>query len=660
MWAVIALGAAVTLCSALRLPVGQLDLRCLLLALITIGISSRLTIKIPRIQGQITVSDTFIFLTLLLYGGETAVLLAVVEACCSSRRFGRKLITFLYNAAVMAGSTFLTAWTLRLCFGRVVALPRGEDSVTFPLAIGLMALVQYLANTSLIAVAAACRADQPVWPVWRRHFSWASITYFAGASASGIIATLVGAVGFYAVLATTPIIAVIYFTYQTYLRNIEASLQQAEQAERHLAELSHYLAGRQRAEQERDQLLLREQEARREAETANRTKDEFLAMVSHELRTPLTAILGWSRLLADNQLEATQHAQAVEAIDRNARVQVQLINDLLDVSRIITGKLHIEARPIKLQAVIAAAIDSVRPAANAKAVRLETAPDPALAIVAGDPDRLQQVVWNLLSNAIKFTPSGGRVTIRLATVASQVRLTVSDTGRGIKPEFLPHMFDRFRQAESTSTRTQGGLGLGLTIVRYLVELHGGTVQAESPGEGRGTVMQVNLPLLACQSEPAPTGEAGREPSLAHHQAAALSGVRVLVVDDDDNVLELLTTVLEGRGASVTKAASAAEAMLALKDVRPHVLVSDISMPVTNGYELMRAVRSLSATDGGGIPAVAVTAFARAEDRAQALAAGFQEHLPKPVLPEELVRVVARLAGRRLTHNAAAAHSHHRR
>jgi signal transduction histidine kinase/ActR/RegA family two-component response regulator len=518
------------------------------------------------------------------------------------------------------------------------------------MAICLMALVQYAVNTALAAIASSCQINQPIWPTWKKYYLWASLTYFAGASAAGLIAKLAAAAGFYAVLVTLPIIAIIYFTYRTYLRNIEASITQAEQAERHIEELSRYIAERERAERERDQLLIREQEARREAEAANRVKDEFLATLSHELRTPMTAILGWSHLLADIELDDHQRSHAIEAIGRNARVQVQLINDLLDMSRIITGKLKVETRPIKLQSVIAAAIDSVRPAADAKAIQICMLLEPDSGIVQGDPDRLQQVVWNLLSNAIKFTPSGGQVTVRLANIAACAQLTVSDTGQGIKPEFLPYVFDRFRQADSSDRRTHGGLGLGLAIVRHLVELHGGTVHAQSQGEGLGTTMQVRLPLLACQPESSSASEANGR-SARYQQIAPLAGVHVLVVDDDADVLELLATVLKSHGASVTAALSAAEALSAIKRARPHVLISDISMPVINGYELIRAVRSLPPESGGRIPAASVTAFAREEDRLQSLAAGFQTHIPKPVLPDELVEIVARLAGR-----SSAAHS----
>lgn len=644
MWLIAAIGSAVFFIALSRFHRLQLDLQFLLLAAVLVAISSRIAIQIPRLSGQITVGDTVIFLALFLYGIEASVSLAWIEGACSALRVYKKPRTILFNAGLMAFSTFTTGWTVQRCFGPPTALTHGLFSAHFVMAICLMALVQYSVNTALAAMASAYKINQPVWPTWKKYYLWSSLTYVAGAAAAGLLAKLTTTFGFYALLVTLPIIAIIYFTYRTYLRSIEVSIAQAEQAERHVEELSRYIIERERAERERDQLLIREQEARREAEVASRVKDEFLATLSHELRTPMTAIVGWSHLLADCHLDKQQRAQAVEAIGRNARVQVQLINDLLDMSRIITGKLKVERHPIKLQSVIMAAIDSVRLAADAKSIRIETAMEPDAGIVAGDPDRLQQVVWNLLSNAIKFTPAGGRVTVSLKTVDGCAQLAVSDTGQGIKPEFLPYIFDRFRQADSSNRRTHGGMGLGLAIVRHLVELHGGTVQAYSLGEGQGTNIQVKLPLLTRQSESSLMKEMNGQNG-KHDWVATLSGVSVLVVDDDADVLELLATVLQGHGAKVTTAASAAEALSAIKRAQPHVLISDISMPVTNGYELIRAIRSLPPENGGSIPAASVTAFAREEDRRQSLAAGFQTHIPKPVMPDELVEVVARLAGR---------------
>jgi signal transduction histidine kinase/ActR/RegA family two-component response regulator len=389
------------------------------------------------------------------------------------------------------------------------------------------------------------------------------------------------------------------------------------------------------------QLLAREQRAREEAENANRLKDEFLATLSHELRTPLNAVLGWAVTLRTAQLDAATRTRALEAIERNARAQSQLIEDLLDISRIVTGKLRLDVRPVEPIAVVEAALDAVRPAARAKSIELTATLDPRAGPVFGDPDRLQQVVWNLLTNAIKFTDTGGRVEVGLARAVSHVEITVSDTGHGIAPALLPYVFDRFRQADSSSTRSQGGLGIGLALVRNLTELHGGTVAAESPGEGRGATFRVRLPLLA-RAEDGPPAAAGPGTG-AGGALASLGDVRVLVVEDDRDTLELFAGILTLGGAQVRGARCAAEGLEALITWQPDVLVSDIEMPDTDGYALIRRVRALPAAQGGAVPAVAITARGSVQDSFAALAAGFQMHVPKPVEPAELVAVVANVA-----------------
>ncbi len=386
----------------------------------------------------------------------------------------------------------------------------------------------------------------------------------------------------------------------------------------------------------------------REAQEANRIKDEFLATLSHELRTPLTAVLGWAKLLGTGQLDAETSSRALETIQRNARAQQQIIEDILDVSRIITGKLRLDVNPVELVPVIEAAMESVRPAADAKAIQLETRLEAQTGFVMGDPSRLQQVVWNLLSNAVKFTPHGGRIQLQLHDVDAHARITITDTGEGIRQEFLPYVFDRFRQADGSTTRMHGGLGLGLAIVRHLVELHGGTVGAESEGVGHGATFTITLPLSAPAQESAPDGETERqlttqESELEH--LADLSGLRVLVVDDEADSLEFLSVSLAGCGAEIRAVSSAAEALYVLGQFQPDVLVSDIGMPQEDGYTLMRKVRALGPEHGGAIPAAAVTAYARTEDRMRALLAGFQTHIAKPVEPAELAAVVASLAGR---------------
>ncbi len=391
--------------------------------------------------------------------------------------------------------------------------------------------------------------------------------------------------------------------------------------------------------------------ALKQAEDANRMKDEFLATLSHELRTPLTSILGWARMLSNGQLNEVNTARALETIERNARAQSQLIEDILDVSRVITGKLRLEVQPVNLTEVIESSIDAVLPAAEAKGIRLQRVLDSGASMVSGDPGRLQQVIWNLLSNAIKFTPKDGRVQVKLERINSHVEIIVTDDGQGISPDVLPFVFERFRQADSTMTRAHGGLGLGLAIVRHLVEMHGGTVEVESLGEGHGSTFTVKLPLVVVRSlnvrrasdveRVHPTASRG----LPFNCPPELDGLRLLVVDDEEDTRTLLKMVLEKCGASVTTAASAHEAFALLRESRPDVLISDLGMPEEDGYALIKKVRALAEEDGGQTPSAALTAYARIEDRMKVLRSGFQIHIPKPVEPAELVAVVANLAGR---------------
>ena len=384
------------------------------------------------------------------------------------------------------------------------------------------------------------------------------------------------------------------------------------------------------------------QDARSAAETANRAKDEFLATLSHELRTPLTPILGWTVMLRSGTLDPAAIHRGLEVIERNVRAQTQLIGDLLDVSRIITGKLRLEVHPIAVVPVIEAGVDAVRSSAEAKEITLTVDVPPEVPKITGDPDRLQQVVWNLVSNAVKFTPQGGRIDVALSTEGSCLKLAVTDNGKGIEPEFLPHVFERFRQADSTSTRAHGGLGLGLAIVRHLVELHGGTVQAESAGLGRGSSFIVRLPLSApLETGSSPEKEAGPDSD----PDVRLDGVRVMVVEDESDVRDFLRVSLVQYGADVSAFATTAEALDAVEAERPDVLVSDIGMPGEDGYSFIRRVRALGPDRGGQVPAAALTAYAKGEDGHRVLSAGFQVHLPKPVQPADLANVVATLAGR---------------
>ncbi len=416
------------------------------------------------------------------------------------------------------------------------------------------------------------------------------------------------------------------------------------------SKIARDISERRQAEQERARLLAHEQEARQEAEEANRLKDEFLATLSHELRTPLTAILGWAYLLRSGKLGDRSVTDALETIERNARAQSQLIDDLLDISRIITGQIRLDVRQVEPDSFIESAIEALRPAAEAKGVRVQKVIDTGVKAIWGDAARLQQVVWNLLSNAIKFTPRGGSVQVRLERVNSHIEIAVADTGAGIPPKFLPYVFDRFRQADQTTTRHYGGLGLGLAIVRHLIELHGGTVYAESLGEGQGATFTAKLPVRPIYNSgssspvervhPVP-----REMLSSFGGPERLDGVRVLVVDDETDAREMIRIGLGQCGAEVTTAASVQEALEALKAARPEIMISDIGMPDEDGYELIKRVRALAVEDGGRVPAIALTAYARTEDRLRALRAGYQMHVTKPVDLPELVAVMASLIQR---------------
>ena len=402
------------------------------------------------------------------------------------------------------------------------------------------------------------------------------------------------------------------------------------------AELESEVEERRRVEAERTAALVRERDA-------NRLKDEFLATLSHELRTPLNAVLGWTRVLRAAHVEPATHARALESIERNARAQARLIEDLLEVSRIVTGKLRIQVRPVDLAALVDAAVEVVQPAAMAKKITLDVTITVRPAMTSGDPDRLQQVVWNVLSNAVKFTPAEGAVTVRLERTHGY-RLRISDSGPGIEPRFLPHVFEAFRQADGTSSREHGGLGLGLAIAKQLVELHGGTIAAHSGGRGTGATFEIFLPSIV----PAPAAEAPREAIAAAAQAPALvndellRNVRVLVVDDEEDARLLLETTLSQYGADVTIASSAAEALQAIERTVPDVLLSDVGMPHEDGYSLIRRLRARPAAAGGDIPAVAITAYASANDRLAALSAGYQAHVAKPFEPGDVARLVRRL------------------
>lgn len=405
--------------------------------------------------------------------------------------------------------------------------------------------------------------------------------------------------------------------------------------------IQHDITECKRSDEDSQELIHRERAARAEAERANRLKDEFLATLSHELRTPLNAVIGWSRMLNSGRLDREDAKHALEVIERNAWAQKQIIEDILDVSRVITGKLQLNLGPVDLVAVVDAALDAVRPAMEAKDIKIETVIDSSLRMISGDADRLQQVVWNILSNAAKFTPASGQVKIIVNQSVTHVEIRVLDTGPGIDPAFLPHVFERFRQADGSTTRTHGGLGLGLAIVRHLVELHGGTIGAENSNEGTGAIFTVRLPLPSGELhfEDAPTAAA------VFQDAPALDGLRILLVDDERDTLDLINVELAQHGGDVTAVTSAAEALSLLAESEFDVLISDIGMPDMDGYELIRELRKRERGTDVRLPAAALTAYARVQDRMRAVLAGFSTHIAKPVEPTELITVVASLAGR---------------
>ena len=532
------------------------------------------------------------------------------------------------------------------------------------------AIVTYfLVNTGLVAAAIALSTGRRFADVWRHDFLWSGVTYMVAGTA-GAVAAIVITRGqhWIAVLLLAPV----YLTYRTYLlflarfedqqrhmtdmRRMHAetvqALSQAHQAERALANekerLAVALADMTRLEEARNQLLEREQVARTSAEAANRLKDQFLAVVSHELRTPLNSILGWADMLRRGMLDDTRRDRAHQTIYDSARQQAQLIDDLLDVSRIMSGKLRLARALVDFEEMVRGAIQIVQPAADARRVQIRLLAEQPPGQVFGDAARLQQIVLNLVSNAIKFSHDGGIIDVQLRTGQSTVELTVSDSGQGIAPDFLKSVFEPFLQGDGSSTRLHGGLGLGLSIVRHLVDAHGGTVSAHSAGEGRGATFVVKLPTAAMTSPLArePIEDRRRPlPPTPLAAAQSLEGVSVLVVDDDEQSRLVVAAHLEAYHAAVITAPSAAMALDVLQRQHVDVLLADIAMPGEDGYSLIRKLRALDAPSIAAIPAAALTAFARNEDRQQALEAGFQLHLAKPIDADALVSAVATL-GRR--------------
>ncbi|HEX4566986.1 MAG TPA: ATP-binding protein [Vicinamibacterales bacterium] len=585
----------------------------------------KINLPIPLSSGStLSMSYAADLMALLLLGPRPAIVIAVcgVWTQCTinvKRRYP------LYRTAFSIGAEAITMAATGIVYQML------GGSVTSGVVVMAKPIVASIAtyfciNTGLVAGAIATSTGRRAWIVWREDFLWSAASFMAAGSAGAAAAMVIARGQHWAALLLTAPVYLVYWTYRLFVGRLE-------EEKRHLDEMT-------RLEQARAELLGREQAARASAESANRLKDQFLATVSHELRTPLSAILGWAEMLQSGRVPPEKRERATEAIFNNAKRQAQLIDELLDVARIISGKLRLEYTAVDPQEIVNGALETVQPAAEAKGIRIDVAIDPAVVAFHGDGPRLQQVLWNLLSNAVKFTPEGGTVSVAVRLSGHAGEMVVRDSGPGIPRDFLPSVFEPFRQADGSRTRLHGGLGLGLAIVKQLVEAHGGTVHVDSAGEGLGATFSVRLPAVAASRRRRTHTFAGMlVPTPA---PATLTGLSVLVVDDDDESRSVVTAFLESHGAGVLTARSASEALDILQRDRVDVLLADVAMPGEDGYTLVRKLRALQASRASTIPAAALTAFAREEDRQEALQAGFQMHLTKPIDAGALVAAVATL------------------
>ena len=620
----------------------------------------KVNLPIPLASGStLSVSYAADLMTLLLLGPEAAMVVAVAGAWlqCTVRvkrpyPAYRTVFSMAAEAITMGATGIAYLW-----FGGVLA-PSEFAQLARPLVATIA--TYFVVNTGLIAGAIASTSERSWWKVWRDDFLWSGASFMVAGTAGAAAAVVIARREHWKAALMLAPVYLTYRTYQVFVGRLEdqkrhtaetqrlhketiEALMLARHAEHALAQEKERLASTvselTRLEEMRKQLLQRERSARASAEEASRLKDQFLAMVSHELRTPLNAILGWADMLRSGRLETDGRERASESIYGNAKRQARLIDELLDVARIRSGKLRLERTAVELEQVVRGAIDVVQTAADAKGVCIKIEADAALGSIFGDPSRLQQIAWNLLSNAVKFTPEGGTVLVRLRRSNNTAEMVVTDTGAGIPEEFLPWVFEPFLQADASTTRPYGGLGLGLSIVKHLVEAHGGSVGVESGGEGRGATFTVRLPIVAVSTDQ--TAGLGTEPSVQGPSKASLQGISVLVVDDDTETREVVAASLESCQAVVRTAASASQAFEVLQREHIDVLLADIAMPGEDGYALIRRLRALKA-DAAGIPAAALTALARDEDRQLALDAGFQLHLAKPIDADSLVAAVASL------------------
>jgi signal transduction histidine kinase len=624
----------------------------------------KVNLPIPLASGStLSVSYAADLMTLLLLGPQAAVIVAVAGVwtqCTVKVRQRYPTYRTIFSLAAEAITMFATGLVFVALGGP--AAPFDLSQLARPLVATIA--TYFVINTGLVAAAIALTSKRTWWQVWRDDFLWSSASFMVAGTAGAAAAVVIGRGEHWkAVLMLAPVYLT-YRTYQVFVGRLEDqrrhtaetrrlhqetinALMIARHAEQALADekerLASTVAELTRLEQARKQALEREQAARASAEDASRSKDQFLAMVSHELRTPLNAIVGWADMLRAGMLEAADRDRACQSIYTNSKRQAQLIDELLDVARITSGKLRLDRRAVDLAQAVRHAAEVVQAAADAKGVRITIGADASFGAIYGDPGRLQQIAWNLLSNAVKFTPEGGSVHVRVRRVNSAAEVSVSDNGIGVPAEFLPWIFEPFRQADASTTRRYGGLGLGLSIVKHLVEAHGGSIRADSAGEGRGATFTVRLPIIAIATEqPAssPSSVASGSSRLSDG-IPSIAGIRVLVVDDDRESREVVAANLASRQAVVRTAASAAQAFELLQREEIDVLLADIGMPGEDGFTLIRRLRAVPSTRGS-IPAAALTALARDEDRQQALDAGFQLHLAKPIDSSSLIAAVASL------------------
>jgi signal transduction histidine kinase/ActR/RegA family two-component response regulator len=625
MYAVIGSGASILLYSALRLDLNQLDLRFVLLALITIGLASRIAIQIPRISGQITVSDTFIFLTMLIYGGEAAVLLAAAEGICSSLRISRKPITVVFNSGMMATATFLTVCTLRYLFGPLTELAHGAYSGNFVTAIYLMALVHYIANSGLVAAAQALKTDEPIWHTWKNYYLWTSITYFAGASAAGISARFVDAFGVYAFIITTPIIVVIYFTYKTYLKNVEATAAAAaaEQAQRHVEELSRYIA-----EQER----IREQFSQLEKLSA---LGELASGVAHDFNNTLAGILGRAQLLQrTDDLSAIK--SGLKIITKTAEDGAKTIKRIQDFAR---QRRDHDFAPVAVDQLLFDVSEITRPRwkDSAQAANVQISLDLQIrsnALIMGDASEMREVLVNMVFNAVDAMPDGGRLTLSAEEIDGQVEISVRDTGLGMTPEIRSRIFDPF-----FTTKGKAGMGLGLAVGYGIVRRHEGIILVESE-VGLGTTFHIRMPIAkGATLANIPEREQG---NAAQPIAAILPlHTKILVVEDEEPVRELLQDILESEGYSVTLAGSGSEALAFYDSMKFDAVFTDIGMPGMSGWELSRAIRERSKR----IPIAVITGWGEAVGSTEQKEAQVDWVVTKPFTTSRIIELARDVAER---------------